>query len=86
MTPTLPALHRTGLSSASRRSISCATSAGSAYAALVIHPVAFLIRDRSGRWGALDRRGEPLVDVVHSDEADVTNAIEGLLADTRPVL
>jgi tetratricopeptide (TPR) repeat protein len=57
-----------------------------AYPVLVIHPVAFLIGDGRGRWGALDRRGEPLIDVVHSSEADVTNSIDRLLADTRPVL
>ncbi len=56
------------------------------HARLVIHPVAFLIGDRSGRWGALDREGEPLVDVVHRSEGDVADAIDGLLSDTRPVL
>ena len=56
------------------------------HAALVIHPVAFLIGDGRGQWGALDRRGDPLIDVVHAGEADVTNAIDRLLADTRPVL
>jgi hypothetical protein len=56
------------------------------HAALVIHPVAFLIGDRNGRWGALDRRGDPLIDVSHSSEAEVTQAIDHLLADTRPVL
>ena len=56
------------------------------HAALVIHPVAFLIGDRHGRWGALDRRGDPLIDVTHSSAADVTQAIDQLLADTRPVL
>jgi hypothetical protein len=57
-----------------------------AHAAVVIHPVAFLIGDGRGRWGALDRRGEPLIDPVHASETDVTNAIDRLLADTRPVL
>jgi tetratricopeptide (TPR) repeat protein len=56
------------------------------HAALVIHPVAFLIADRHGHWGALDRNGDPLVDVVHVRESDVTEAIDRLLADTRPVL
>ncbi|GLY93319.1 hypothetical protein Acsp02_05750 [Actinoplanes sp. NBRC 103695] len=54
--------------------------------ALVIHPVAFLIADRNGRWGALDREGEPLIEPVHRSEADVVDAIEELLADTRPVM
>jgi hypothetical protein len=56
------------------------------HAALAIHPVAFLIGDRQGRWGALDRNGDPLIDVVHRDESDVTDEIDRRLADTRPVL
>jgi len=56
------------------------------HAAVVIHPVAYLVRDRQGRWGALDRDGEPLVDVTHPSEADVTEAIDALLSDGRPVL
>jgi hypothetical protein len=56
------------------------------HATLVIHPVAFLIGDHYGRWGALDRNGDPLIDVVHASEADVTNEIDRLLTDTRPVL
>jgi tetratricopeptide (TPR) repeat protein len=56
------------------------------HAALVIHPVAFLIADRNGHWGALDRNGEPLIDFVHASEKYVTEAIERLLVDTRPVL
>jgi hypothetical protein len=48
--------------------------------------VAFLIGDRNGRWGALDRRGDPLIDVVHASQSDVTEDIDHLLADTRPVL
>ncbi|HEU4346441.1 MAG TPA: WG repeat-containing protein [Actinoplanes sp.] len=56
------------------------------HAALVIHPLAFLIGDRDGRWGALDRNGDPLVDVTHRSEAGATGAIDELMADTRPVL
>jgi tetratricopeptide (TPR) repeat protein len=56
------------------------------HAALVIHPVAFLIADRHGHWGALDRNGDPLIDFVHASEKYVTEAIERLLVDTRPVL
>jgi hypothetical protein len=52
----------------------------------VIHPVAFLIADRNGRWGALDREGEPLIETVHRSEADVVDEIDQLLADTKPVL
>jgi hypothetical protein len=33
------------------------------HAGVVIHPVAFLVTDGQ-RWGALDRRGRPLVDPV----------------------
>jgi hypothetical protein len=53
---------------------------------LVIHPVAFLVGDGSGRWGALDRRGEPLIDVVHASRGDVADQIDRLLADTYPLL
>ncbi|HEX7745439.1 MAG TPA: WG repeat-containing protein [Micromonosporaceae bacterium] len=56
------------------------------HAAVVIHPVAFLVGDGAGRWGALDRRGEPLVEVVHRSRSDVTEEIDRLLADTEPVL
>ncbi|HEX8345966.1 MAG TPA: WG repeat-containing protein [Actinoplanes sp.] len=56
------------------------------HAALVIHPVAFLIGDRTGRWGALDRHGEPLIDVVHAGRGAVIDEIDRLLADTKPVL
>jgi hypothetical protein len=35
-----------------------------AYATIVLHPVAFLVSDGL-RWGALDRRGRPLLDLVH---------------------
>jgi hypothetical protein len=54
--------------------------------ALVIHPVAFLAAGRSGLWGALDRRGEPLIDPVHRSRAAVVDEIDRLLADTKPVL
>lgn len=53
---------------------------------LVIHPVAFLVADARGRWGALDRRGAPLIDVVHASRGDVTDEIDRLLADTYPLL
>jgi hypothetical protein len=56
------------------------------HAALLIHPVAFVISDRNGRWGALDRQGQPLIDVVHASQAHVSDEIDRLLADTRPVL
>ncbi|HEX5542035.1 MAG TPA: WG repeat-containing protein [Micromonospora sp.] len=57
-----------------------------AYPALVIHPVAFLIGNGAGQWGALDRRGAPLIDVLHGSRTDVIDEIDRLLADTTPVL
>ncbi|MFV2111013.1 WG repeat-containing protein [Micromonospora sp. LOL_025] len=56
------------------------------YPALVVHPVAFLVGDGTGRWGALDRRGEPLIEPVHRDRDEVVAEIERLLVDTSPVL
>jgi tetratricopeptide (TPR) repeat protein len=56
------------------------------YPAMVIHPVAFLIGNGTSQWGALDRRGEPLIDSVHPSRADVMEEIDRLLADTKPVL
>ncbi|WP_157751783.1 WG repeat-containing protein [Actinoplanes derwentensis] len=53
------------------------------HAAVVIHPSAFLVRDPAGSWGALNRRGEPLVDVVHKDR---DSAVEQLPGEARPVL
>ncbi|MEU8330142.1 WG repeat-containing protein [Micromonospora sp. NPDC048839] len=52
---------------------------------LVIHPVAFLVGS-GGRWGALDRRGEPLIDLVHRDRDEVLAEIDRLLTDANPVL
>jgi hypothetical protein len=48
------------------------------HAGVVIHPVAFLITDGQ-RWGALDRRGRPLVDPVHPSRT----SLEPLLLTTR---
>ncbi len=56
------------------------------YPALVIHPVAFLITDAAGRWGALDRRGRPIIRPSHPSRMAVTEEIDRLLADTRPML
>ncbi|MEV0901576.1 WG repeat-containing protein [Actinoplanes sp. NPDC049802] len=53
------------------------------HAAVVIHPSAFLVRDAAGLWGALDRQGEPLVDMGHRDPASV---VELLPDEARPVL
>ncbi|WP_233563165.1 WG repeat-containing protein [Micromonospora musae] len=54
--------------------------------ALVVHPVAFLVGTGAGRWGALDRRGNPLIDPAHRTQEEVLEEIERLLADTNPVL
>lgn len=48
------------------------------HAGVVIHPVAFLVTDGQ-RWGALDRRGRPLVDPVHPSRSD----LEPLLLTAR---
>ncbi|MDT4987005.1 MAG: hypothetical protein QOI74_1099 [Micromonosporaceae bacterium] len=56
------------------------------YPVLVVHPVAFLYADAAQRWGALDRRGRPLLDPRFSSRTDVADEIERLLADTRPML
>jgi tetratricopeptide (TPR) repeat protein len=53
---------------------------------LVIHPVAFLVVDGSGRWGALDRHGRPLIEPTFASRTGVTDEIDRLLADTRPML
>ena len=57
-----------------------------AYPTIVIHPVAFLFTDPSHRWGAIGRNGQPLVNPVHASRKAVTDEIERLLADTRPML
>jgi hypothetical protein len=53
---------------------------------VVVHPVAFLVRDDAGRWGALDRRGGPLIAPAHGSRARVVAEIDRLLADTEPLL
>jgi tetratricopeptide (TPR) repeat protein len=56
------------------------------YPHMVIHPVAFLISNTSGQWGALDRRGRPLIEPTLSSRLAVMEEIDRLLADTKPVL
>jgi hypothetical protein len=56
------------------------------YPALVIHPVAFLITDGAHRWGALDRRGRMLIAPSHPSRMAVTEEIDRLLVDARPML
>jgi tetratricopeptide (TPR) repeat protein len=53
---------------------------------LVIHPVAFLIVDGSQRWGALDRHGRPLIDPTFPSRGAVTDELDRLMVDTRPML
>jgi hypothetical protein len=53
---------------------------------LMIHPVAFLVADEAQRWGALDRRGRMIIDQTFSSRMGVTDEIDRLLADTRPVM
>jgi hypothetical protein len=54
--------------------------------AVVIHPVAFLITDGTHRWGALDRRGRMLIPPTHPSRMGVSDEIDRLLSDARPVL
>ncbi|WP_433726457.1 WG repeat-containing protein [Actinoplanes sp. CA-051413] len=56
------------------------------HARLLIHPMAFIVGDRDGRWGALDRDGDPVLEVTRDRPADVVDEIERLLSGTRPVL
>jgi hypothetical protein len=57
-----------------------------AYPTIVIHPVAFLFTDANHRWGAIARNGQPLVNPVHPSRKSLTDELELLLADTRPIL
>ncbi|KUL25000.1 WG repeat-containing protein [Actinoplanes awajinensis] len=54
--------------------------------AVVLHPSAFLIADEAGRWGALDRQGEPLVETRYVERADAIEQVELLRPEVRPVL
>jgi len=56
------------------------------YPKMVIHPVAFLIGTEKGTWGALDRRGRPLIEPTMASRLEVIEEIDRLLADTKPVL
>jgi hypothetical protein len=57
-----------------------------AHPALVIHPEAFLITDGAHRWGALDRRGRLLITPSHPSRMGVSDEIDRLLSDARPIL
>ncbi|GAA3271110.1 hypothetical protein GCM10020218_013140 [Dactylosporangium vinaceum] len=53
---------------------------------IMIHPVAFLFVDDAQRWGALDRRGRTIIQATFASRTGVTDEIDRLLADTRPVM
>ncbi|WP_239088075.1 WG repeat-containing protein [Planosporangium mesophilum] len=54
--------------------------------AVVIHPVALLFATPAQRWGALDRRGRPLLEAEYASRAEVADQLERLLTDARPIL
>jgi hypothetical protein len=56
------------------------------HAAVLIHPEAFLIADKYALWGALDRNGEPMIELKYKDRQDVLDEIDRRQTDTRPVL
>ena len=56
------------------------------FAVIVIHPVAFLFTDASQRWGALDRQGRTLLGPSFLSRNTLTEEIDRLLVDTRPIL
>ncbi len=56
------------------------------HARLLIHPTAFVVGDRDGHWGALDRDGDPVVEVTRERPGDVVDELARLLPGTRPVL
>ena len=57
-----------------------------AYPTVVIHPVAFLFTDPNHRWGAIGRNGQALINPIHSSRKSLTDELEHLLADSRPML
>jgi hypothetical protein len=57
-----------------------------AYPTVVIHPVAFLFTDPNHRWGAIGRNGQALINPIHASRKSLTDELEQLLADTRPML
>ncbi|WP_203678317.1 WG repeat-containing protein [Actinoplanes siamensis] len=54
--------------------------------AVVLHPSAFLIADEAGRWGAVDRQGQLLVETRYVERADAVEEIGRARPDRRPVL
>ncbi|MBG6138224.1 WG repeat-containing protein [Longispora fulva] len=57
-----------------------------AYRGLVIHPVAYLIVSAEHRWGALDRRGDEIIEPVFASRAEVIEHVERMMSTARPVL
>ena len=51
------------------------------HAEIVIHPGAFLVADQFGLWGALDRKGQMLIELKYKDRSDVLDEL-----DDRPEL
>ena len=56
------------------------------HAAVQIHPSAFLIADKYALWGALNRDGEPMIEMKYKDRADVLDEIDRRQTDPRPLL
>ncbi|WP_245922946.1 WG repeat-containing protein [Paractinoplanes atraurantiacus] len=56
------------------------------HAEVRLHPAAFLVADKFGLWGALGRDGAPMIELTHSERADVIEEIERRVPATRPVL
>ena len=56
------------------------------YSTIVVHPVAFLYSDGTRRWGALDRRGRPLLEPEYPSRITLTDELDRLLTDARPIL
>jgi hypothetical protein len=56
------------------------------HAAVRIHPSAILIADKYGLWGALTRKGEPLVELKYKHRSDAVDEIERSSPESRPVL
>ena len=57
-----------------------------AYPTVVIHPVAFLYTDPNQRWGAIGRNGAALIAPIHPSRSSVTDELDQLMADARPML
>ncbi|HEX9999103.1 MAG TPA: WG repeat-containing protein [Actinoplanes sp.] len=56
------------------------------HTSVVIHPTAFLIADKYALWGALDRAGDPMIELKYRNRGDVLAEIDRRQTDTRPVL